>query len=81
MSEKSQIFGDPTPLDQGSLPSKLAIHNHGLNIRKIMESDGLWKHNTQLSEVAKKVTKWSKTDVPNLFEITPKRQREKSWRF
>ena len=42
-----------------------------------MESDGLWKHNTQLSEVAKKVTQWSKTDVPNLFEINPEKAERK----
>ena len=76
------MFGDPTPLDQGSLPTKMAIHNHGLNVRKIMERDGIWKHNTQLSEVAKKVTadvqaQWTKTDIPNLFDINPDKAERK----
>ena len=48
----------------------------------IMESDGLWKHTTQLSEVAKKVNadvkaQWSKTDIPNLFEINLEKAERK----
>ena len=70
---KKKILGTPTPLDQGTLPSKLDICNHALHIRNVMENSGVWKQNTKLNEVANKVSEdikaqWVKTDIPNIFD-------------
>ena len=74
MAERSQVLGLPSQLDHGSLPTKLSVFNHMLKIRKEKERAGIWKHNTPLSEVVKKVssdlkTQWEKTDIPTYFQI------------
>ena len=75
---KKKILGTPTPLDQGTLPSKLDICNHALHIRNVMENSGVWKQNTKLNEVANKVSEdikaqWVKTDIPNIFDTEPEK--------
>ena len=47
-----------------------------------METDGVWRHNTPISVVAKVVSKdvkdqWDKTSIPNLFDVDPDKANRK----
>jgi hypothetical protein len=47
-----------------------------------METDGVWRHNTPLSEVVKVVSQdvkgqWDKTSIPNLFDVDPEKAQRK----
>ena len=73
-------FGVPTKLSQGCLPTKVSIYNHALYARKVRE--GLLKHNTSHSDFVKVVSLeikkvWDKTDIPNYFDIDPKKAERK----
>ena len=73
-------FGVPTPLNRGSLPTKMSIYNHALYTRRLQE--GSLRHNTMVSDLVKIVTKdikalWDKTDIPNLFNTDPEKVERK----
>ena len=66
-------FGNPIFLDKGCLPTKSAVFNHSLALRKKLESGGVWRHNTPISEIVKAVSddvkeQWAKTSIPNYFD-------------
>ena len=66
-------FGIPVFLDKGCLPTKAAVFNHSLALRKKLESDGVWRHNTPISEIVNAVSddvkeQWAKTSIPNFFD-------------
>ena len=70
------MFGTPIFLDSGCLPTKASIFNHSLAVKKKKEAEGVWRHNTVLSDVVKVVREdvknlWDKTSIPNYFDTDP----------
>ena len=72
----ASILGVPTPLDEGSLPTKASIFNQYLQVRSDGITSGRFKQNTPLSEISKVVltdvkSQWDKTHIPSIFSTDP----------